>query len=271
MIANIIRVTKNSLATLLLTAITLFANAQKQPQIQEGSVRAPDNIKIDGKLSEWINTPDLQAHNAADRIFYTVSNDDNNLYLTVRGQGNFVSEKILTDGLIFTISHSVSKKTREKDAGNVSIKFPLLADSTQDKIVIPIFHTGDYTKDPIGNRKVIDSLVTKANKRLTAALKEIQVTGIKEITDPIISIFNTDGIKAWAQFNAETKYVYELAIPLKCLGLTIDNPVKFSYNIKLEVPPDPHPDFGANMDPDPHDNYVNTTTDLWGKYILVKK
>jgi len=46
---------KQALATFLFAVIALTANAQKQPQVQEVSVRAPDNVKIGGKYHFVLN------------------------------------------------------------------------------------------------------------------------------------------------------------------------------------------------------------------------
>lgn len=85
----------------------------------------------------------------------------------------------------------------------------------------------------------IDSMVAIANARLAKAMKDIWIFGVKEFPDSTISVYNTYGIKAATRFmvsGANRQPVYELAIPLKYLGLSADNPTKFSYNIKLNQP-----------------------------------
>nr|WP_294795743.1 hypothetical protein [uncultured Mucilaginibacter sp.] len=44
-------------AAALLLRIATATNAQKLPLIQQGSARAPQNVKIDGRLTEWANMP----------------------------------------------------------------------------------------------------------------------------------------------------------------------------------------------------------------------
>jgi len=60
---------KNSTITLsaLLLIASLTVNAQNLPNVQKVSVRAPANIKIDGKASEWDDK--FQAFNHATDIF----------------------------------------------------------------------------------------------------------------------------------------------------------------------------------------------------------
>jgi hypothetical protein len=261
----------------VITYILLFSlsigstNAQKQPQIQEISVRAPENIKIDGKLNEWAN-PLLNAYNAANRLYYVISNDDKNLYITMRGMGARVARKALEGGLAVTISHSLEKKTKAKAPGNVTVMFPVPQEQKTIFSIISIVNTLNgliIDRDSLANRKQIDSIVAIANKRIGDAMKEIRVTGVKDIADSVISVYNTTGIKAAAQF-IKRQPVIEIAIPLKYLGLSIDNPVKFSYNIKLSgLPLGP----GVNIDDEmtPDDMYLLASTDLWGEYILIKK
>lgn len=66
-----------------LTMICLLAftntQAQKLPKVQQASLHAPANIKIDGKATEWEGK--FEAYNPGSRVFYTLSNDSENLYL----------------------------------------------------------------------------------------------------------------------------------------------------------------------------------------------
>jgi len=269
---------KPGLIPLIFIVTILSATAQKQPQVQEISQRAPANIKTDGKLNEW-DYSFLNAFNPASRIFYTVSNDDKNLYFTVRGQGWGVGQKIFNGGITFTISHSTEKKLREKNAGNVIIKFPLFptkqTTANASYIMGPIANLKNLLIDSIANRKEIDSILLLVNKRINETIKEIGVTGIKEIPDSLISIYNTTGIKVAAQFMKQLPViklqpVIEIAIPLKYLGLstTASNQLPFSYNIKLNGA---LPGAAVGDDADPNELYLKSSSDLWGIYTLAKK
>lgn len=66
----------------ILTGQLSVAFAQKLPKVQTTSVWAPPNIKIDGKTTEWNDR--FQAHNTGNHVFYTLSNDNKNLYLALR-------------------------------------------------------------------------------------------------------------------------------------------------------------------------------------------
>jgi hypothetical protein len=274
-----------ALTLFTLCCITGIVNAQKQPQIQEGSIYAPANVKIDGKLNEWQNpfinvnkyTGFLSAFNSACRIYYTVANDDKNLYLVVRGLGNGVSKKILAGGLTFTVSHTTDRN-RTKDRNNAAITFPMpQGPKTTSFIMSTINQIEDFTDDTVAHRRSIDSLDAIANRMANTAAKEIRISGIKDIQDSVISIYNTEGIKASIQFMQE-QAVIEIAVPLKYLGLSVDNPAIFSYNIRIDAVPPTSRINGANdpnmpvaMNTNPNNGYAWNPTDFWGEYILAKK
>lgn len=276
------------LAGCLFLSISFTAIAQKYPKVQEISLRAPGNIKIDGKLTEWAGK--LQAYSYRDRIFYTISNDDENLYLTVQTGGPFANDKVLQGGITFTVSHAEGRE-RLKAPDNVSVKYPMLSERGIAAMVAGCYQYADLNNDNAGNKQRIDSLVTTMNKHIIRWSKEIQVIGVNEITDPLISIYNTQGIKVAGVFNDKMIYTYELAIPLKYLGISVTGNDKFSYNIKLNGPeyvpdgPVMIADAGpvatnANYRapvmnrigvPDPDNAYKENPTDFWGVYVLAKK
>jgi len=103
----------------------LTTQAQKLPNVQLASVRAPADIKIDGKATEW-NYP-FQAYNRATDVFYTLSNDDDNLYLTLQATDEDIIRKIINGRISFTINKSGKKS--EQDA--VVITYPLIGRISQ--------------------------------------------------------------------------------------------------------------------------------------------
>jgi hypothetical protein len=204
-----------SLSTLLYSIIVVTASAQKLPNIQETSMRAPATIKIDGKRPEWDNK--IQAINKATSISYTISNDDDKLYLVVLASDLDIANKIINAGLTFTINGS----GRAHDEGGMAITFPFL-----------------YKKDHRDYSPLLDydREVTIWNQQLTAKIKDIKVAGIKGINDTI-SMYNQEGIKAALLFGEDRVLTYELAIPLKYLELSLKKPKPFVYSIKLNGAP----------------------------------
>jgi hypothetical protein len=257
-----------------------FATAQKLPKTQNGSLMAPDNVKIDGNLAEW-GKNNIKAYNSINRISYSVANDDKNLYLIVVAPESYEIEKIVRGGLIFTISHSLDRKERVTDKTNTSMRFPVAKFVTYINISENKKHFLDYKKDTVANRLSIDTLANQLNNTITDEFKEIEVTGINEILDKKIAVYNSYQIYAMAQFDRNMRFSLEFAIPLKYLGLSVNNGAKFSYGIKLPGPPAPvnsnpnapPPPMVVSNDGNPNFDYeyVNNATELWGEYMLVNK
>ena len=202
-----------ALCIVLSLMVTVSVNAQKLPDIQETSMRAPAAIKIDGKKVEWDNL--IQAFNKATGIFYTISNDNSDVYLVVKVNAKDldISNKIINAGLTFTINGS----GKAKNESGMSITFPFL-----------------YKEDHRPNLPLIDynKEISVWNKQFTDKAKDIRVAGIAGIKDTI-SIYNPEGIKVVALFGEDAVFTYELAIPLKYLELSVNDPHPFVYSIKL--------------------------------------
>jgi len=266
----------------------LNAAAQKLPNVQTASVRAPANIKIDGKTAEWNGK--FQAYNHATDIFYTVSNDDSKLYLTVQAVDKLVINKIMSGGITFTIQRS-GKKT---DKGGISITYPLFEKKNKPFVPPTVGNKalpGDEISTPGGTGGHVagtkesqdESMMTIYNKSLDAS-KYISVTGIKT-TDSLISAYNTDGIRVAQLFDNKMQYTYELAIDLKLLGLQANDASKFAYHISINpfIPADISADLTASVHTpakpvaglgaviaDDGMSGSAATTDMWGEYTLSK-
>ncbi len=247
--------------------IAITANAQKLPPIQQSSLSAPANIKIDGKPTEWHNQ--FQAYNKSNDIYYSIANDKNNLYLIVQATYAHPIEKIISGGLTFTVKNA-DKKNKNAAA---SITFPLLSVSDRSSIARKVKSTDETT--PYNEAEV--------NKQFATAAKEMDVRGIKEVTDTLLSVYNETGIKTGTSFDDKKVFTYELSIPLKYLQQCLGSDGKLSYNIRLNemrVIPMASGTRGAiisvvnvrmgskEMD-DMQD--LHSSTDFSGEYILVKK
>ncbi|HEX8020961.1 hypothetical protein [Mucilaginibacter sp.] len=275
------------LSLLFLTiVIPVITYAQKLPGIQQSSLRAPSNIKIDGKPTEWNNK--FQAYNHATDIFYTMANDDDNLYLIIQATEHTNINKILGGGIVLTINPSNQKNIKNA----ISITYPL-----------PDMHNRVWVnlKYQPGSQTEADSIMNVKNTDYANVSKLIKVTGIKSL-DSLISVYNHDGIKAAGAFNNKLFFTYELSISLKQMGLDAIASEKFSYNIKLPgvdmaavynaagqattlaggvyvVPIGPLPgvsdEYVKNNQPSfPYKVRIESftsTTDFWGEYTLAKK
>jgi len=283
---KVLQIIKPGVTALLLVGLSLSAFSQKLSDIQKSSLRAPDKVKIDGNYDEWGT---WQAHNTDIRAYYTMANDDKNLYLVILSQGPYPNKKMTLGGISLIISHSLDKKKRKNAPDNISITFPVTdkqkavsVNASLDKY----FNNWSYDKRT-GHQAQIDSLQAAINTQAEAAFKEIRVIGLKDV-DTVISMYNTAGIKAAVRFNNNLLMGCEIAIPLKYLGLDPANPTAFSYAIRLNGtksnritfhPTGPvTPAMQDIMDKvqnqiitDPIELYMMDPKDLWGEYTLAKK
>ncbi len=268
---------------LLVLCLFLFSctrvDAQKLPNVQQISLRVPANIKIDGKATEWDNQ--FQAYNKATDVFYTIANDDSKLYLVIKVTDMRIVNKIVHGGIAFTINSTGDRN----DKNGATITFPA---RESRGVLIRFMNKPKPSTDTAMYRIQTDSFMRVSNKKLGDSLKLIRITGVKAIEDNYISVYNDIGIKATALFDHEINYTYELAVPLKYLGLSINNNAKFSYQIKLNGVAPPN----ATLQTTPNGRFIIATvgnnapvailnsgpyvgfaypTDFWGEYTLAKK
>ncbi|GAB3929837.1 hypothetical protein GCM10028827_24410 [Mucilaginibacter myungsuensis] len=246
-----------------------LANAQKLPAVQILPVRAPANVKVDGKAEEW---GEMKAYNKATSIAYTVANDESNLYLIAKITDTEIASKVIRGGI--TLGVNLESKKNTKDAPSVT--FPKYENEKQ-VLIIPT--------RPMRT----DSFVMIRNTMISERLKDIGVSELQGLPNGLISLYNDMGIKAAARFDADMNFIYELAVPLKYLGLNVADKKKFNYNVKLtgimanggQVHTLNGRDdvlmftsasgqvlgLGRN---DPRNMELNYPTDFWGTYTLIK-
>lgn len=273
---------KSISVTIQLLCVIACVHAQKLPNKQEVSLRAPANIKIDGKMNEWGDK--LQAYNKAILVNYLVANDDENLYLVVECDNTRIINKIISGAITFTVNNQGAKNDKKSPA----VTFPLLSFAAGTAIRNSFTETTSST----------DALLKSDNNWLNTDAKQIKFSDISEITDTLtgthterkkefglyplfaepgyyIAKNNTSGIQAAASFEGQWKYVYELAIPLKYLKLSAGK--KFSYNIRLNGPmyntKKPTAGYPVRFlfrdgKAEPIDQDITSTTDMWGEYTL---
>ena len=275
---------KNAWIIISFLVIYTSTTAQTLPLKQEISLRAPSNIKLDGKSTEWGDK--FQAFDKATEVFYTISNNDENLYFTIKVKQPRVIEKIMNAGITITVNNTGKKDDEATD--NVSLTFPLMDYSNVPRIVTAsgaktkriMVSAGRGTRptdyEPEFNSTPSDSLKDVATKLLKANAKTIKIKGIKEIPDGDLSVYNQENIIVGAAFDHTGAYIYELAIPLKYLR-GIVNQTRFTYNIKLQsrlnvLRPGMVTSYNyvggervsADLD-------LDSTTDFWGEYTLASK
>ena len=251
----------------------LPALAQQNKDISAG-VKAPASVKVDGKHTEWGVLP---AYNKNTTLRYTLANDAQNLYLAITCTDQSNINKLLAGGLSFTINTEGKKK--EKDAA--VFVYPMQSGGGGMRGI----RMGGNRGGGQGTTAPDTAAIVAAHKQSVAAAKELSVTGVKEITDSLVSIYNTYGIKTGITFDTKGNMFYELAIPLKLLQLSADKATDLAYNLKLNGiqfgggnretiriggdggnrPGGGGGGFGGGAFME-----MMTPTDFWGKYKLAK-
>ncbi|MGF7078648.1 hypothetical protein [Mucilaginibacter sp. UYCu711] len=224
---------------LLLTVTSLFAQEtpKKLKDVQANNLFAPSPVKIDGKLNDW--NDEFQAYNKSTHLYYTIANDEKNLYLVVKTSDMTTKAKIVAGGL--TLAINTADKKKEQDA--YSLTYPLR--STMGR---PGGGGGAPGGAQGGGMRLMtfggpggggrpaapDSAMQKAMQdRVINAAKEIKVFGFKDIPDSLIAIYNEYNIKAAINYDKDGAFIYELAVPLKLMALAAGDSKEIAYNIKL--------------------------------------
>ncbi|MGY3213162.1 hypothetical protein [Mucilaginibacter sp. HD30] len=273
-----------STITILLVLVNISLFAQKLPTLQQTSLRAPANIKIDGKSADWGDQ--FQAYNPATELFYTIANDSKKLYLVAKTDDQKVFNNIINGG----IRINIQKANNKTDAGALAVKYPYLE---KGKLVLFTLHKkGEIPPPRELADHIADSVMTANNKRLAANVKWIYTNGLTDV-DSILAIYNDNGIEAAGAFDTKKSYTCELAIDLKLLGLSAENASKFAYHIIVNAEPNKfsmgqffgRTISGTNADGSPMNqaqldaltesmqktaNDISATTDFWGEYTLAK-
>jgi len=268
--------------TLLITVFVILNGCS--PQLQLAGLRAPANIQIDGQLIEWPNKK-LAAYNSHSRIGYTICNDDDNLYLAVITDGKLADGKINYGGLFFNLSY---KQEGKADTDRVSVVFPI---ADLKKVFDISKNTTRYNYQRYRNdstakmkRSQLDSIVSVINVKSSETFNKLKVTGVNRIPDSIINANSNDqGVKFAVQYDRTDKFIYEIAIPLKILGLPADGKTAFNYSLMLngirilENHGEPTIYYmdnrklrGAALE-NSDVAYMQTTTKISGQYTLAKK
>lgn len=221
---------KITLCTALFAGPGTIAQAQKVNELQEVSIFAPHTIKVDGKNFEW-NDTDFSS-NKRTSLSYIISNDEKNLYLIVKSTDVANNSKIMAGGITFSVNPDGKKKEKE----SITLTYPVIAH-------VPRGQGGGGGRRAMGMSMVMgggpqdakqrDSFMVARQKTQLATAKEIKIKGFKNTADTLVSIYNEYGIKAFASIDKENAFFYEVAIPLEALGLSVESPKEFAYNIRL--------------------------------------
>lgn len=212
----------NNAFLIILTAIISFAaTAQKLPAVQQIRLRAPSNIKIDGKATEWDNK--FQALNKVTNLYYTLANNNEFIYLIVHCKDGNDIFRICYYGFTFSINNQ--KKIGGADL--VSIQFPFDREKGHPLIYNP-------HGVPIDTSAVImESDMISNNKSLPKLHRYIKVKGIKGMDT--LSIYNDTGIRVAEAMDRNKNYTLEIAIPIKYITFLKAGVSKINYNVQINA------------------------------------
>ncbi len=285
------RFLKLTLCTAVLASLGTVVQAQKVNELQEVSIFAPHAIKIDGKNFEWKDTDFSVSKRTS--LSYIISNDEKNLYLIIKSTDIPNNTKILAGGVTFSVNPDGKKKEKE----SITLTYPLAVNPPRGQgarrtMTMAMPRGGGARPDA----KAMDSAMVARQKTQLKTAKEIKIRGFKNTTDTLVSIYNEYGIKAFANIDNDNAFFYEVAIPLEALGLSVDSPKEFAYNIKvngLQMPGlDGGRSFGGGGGGGGGGGFgggggnfgrgggggrgidfqaMLSPTDFWGKYTLAKK
>ena len=204
--------------------LCISAKAQKLPNVQQISLRAPANVKIDGKTTEWGDR--FEAYNERTEIYYTIANNADYLYLTVKATDVGIIDKIIAGGLAFKINI-----TNKKDKNGAVVTFPAYEKGKTHPYLV-LGKIKDVKSNAANYTTLTDSLKSTANQKIKSEFKFIGTSGLKDIAEEIIPVYNAEGMLAAAMLGDDLHYNFELAIPLKLLAHS-STLKSFSYNIQL--------------------------------------
>lgn len=214
-----------TLFIILLHTVLLVRAQGGLSNVQKNSLQAPKDLKIDGYPNEWNNK--FQAYNTSTGLFYTMCNNNRNLYLTIQIKDPLIITKVLSSGIQLTLNR-MSKKDNH-DA--IIINYPVFEGN--QKPLVALKKEKPQTSDD--SARVVNTAieVMKANnKQLTAKSKYIAIKGVTGI-DTLISIYNENNIIGAQSMDVDKVYTWEISLPLKTLGIAANKQDKFAYEIRL--------------------------------------
>jgi hypothetical protein len=209
---------KLSLSAGLLLGFAVNTSAQSE-QHSSNMAPTPGKIIIDGNLNDWSDS--LRYYNPDKKLNYTLANDQQNIYLAIKFNDRTEQERIMRAGLTW----SVNPKGKKKDA--YSLTFPA---AEQNGVQVPALPKPEGDDTPEQHERMNRDEMRKA--RLTQ-LRNMKVTGFKDIDYDIITTTNSYGFKAALNFDDEGNLTYEASIPLKFFDADDIAKNEWAFNIKI--------------------------------------
>jgi hypothetical protein len=216
----------------LIIASLLIANSSKAQNTELVS-KAPNQVKIDGKLTEFSDS--LANYDKATKLNYAFTHDANNLYVFIKAIGQAEQSKIMAGGISVSVNATGKKKAISTITFPIVDRVAMMAEM-RNRFMGQSRDGAQRTEKSPEERKA-DKIAMQ--KKILGSLKEIKISGLKDITVESISIYNTYGIKTGMNYTDNNALVYELAIPLNLVDVSLADDPEIAINIKLnglEIP-----------------------------------
>ena len=230
----------------------------------------PPAIAIDGDAKEWGDS--LRYYNQEKQLNYAIANDQDNLYVALRINDRSEQIRVLRAGLTLSID------TKGKKKETFSITFPVGDQSANGMIQ----NAQDLQQNTNVTQEDRDEL---AQARLTR-LREIKVTGFRDIESETMTTSNTYGFKVAIDYDKDGNLVYEAAVPLKFFHADDITKNEWAFNFKING----IARHGQNTENDDHEGMtrgggrmggsgnsapvdrseLSKSVDFWEKYYLAK-
>jgi hypothetical protein len=176
----------------------------------------PAGITVDGDLKEWGDS--LRYYNEDKKIYYSLANTKDTLYMAIRINDRSEQTRILYAGLTF----SIDPKGHKKEAFTVTFPFATVRPETVAAIEMRQ-DTGKLTDDTRDDER---------RAKLTK-LSQVKVTGFKDVESEMITTSNTYGFKNALDYDKDGNMVYELAIPLALFHADDLYKNEWAFNFKI--------------------------------------
>lgn len=205
-------------ALILLTGFTHAITGAHAQSHNNNLHRPPTAIAIDGNLKDWGDS--LYYYNEEKKLYYTLANDAQNIYVAIRLNDRSEQERVLMAGLTL----GINSKGKKKD--NYKVTFPVAnAQDMADMMAARRNVTEPTDEQPTDREEMRKVRLTK--------LRNIKVEGFKDIDYDILTTTNSYGFKAAIDYDADGNLVYEAAIPLKFFDTADVTKNEWAFNFRV--------------------------------------
>lgn len=198
--------------TLMLVGGLLAFSTELQAQrkaVQENGLTWADAVVVDGDLADWGDT--LLNEYASQGLQYQIKNDGTHVYVAMRVQDMDRQMQVLSQGFSFMVN------TEGRKRPGPTVVYPIA-----DRLSFRSIMSADNEDRPDDMRK-----------GGLQAIRAIYVLRFDDILDGQISLDNQYGIQAEALIDSTDALCFEAKIPLRRLGISIDQNQRLAFNVKI--------------------------------------